>query len=319
MKVWQFALLIGVAIVWPFVATAYATHVSILVLLNVTYSVALYSVFRMGYLSLGHAAFIALGAYGCVILSVKFGLSPWLGIPFGALVAGVFASGLGLLTLGLRGIYFSMAIFAFGEIVTAFFRAFDWFGGPAGIPGVPRPEFFGLPLATHFSFYWLVLGVALLGTGLLYRLQFTRFGATLLTLKSADTERLAESVGIATARYKNAAFVVACMVTGAAGGVHAQYFLYINPQVFTFLTSTDLLIYVMVGGVGSFWGPVLGAAVLTIAGEQLYSVGYWKTLIYALILMTVIMVLPGGLVDLPRRLQAWRLGAASRRAGLEPK
>ena len=304
-------LLLAVLVVLPFLATPYAMHVAIVVLFSVTYTAALYAVLRMGYLSLGHAGFIALGAYACVILSVRLGVSPWLGIPAGGLVAGLAAWGLGALTLRLRGIYFSLAVFAFGEIVTAFFRAFDWFGGPAGIPGVPRPSFFGTPLASHFAFYWLVLAVAVPGIGLLYRLQFTRFGATLLTLKSADSEKLAESVGIPAARYKTAAFVVSCAVTGCMGAVHAQYLLFVNPQIFTFLTSTDLLIYAMVGGLASFWGPILGAGVLTALGEQLFSVGYWKTLVYAAILMIVILVLPGGLIDLPRRLRARARAAAA--------
>ena len=305
----RIGLLLALLVLLPFVATPYALHVAIVVIMNATYAAALYAVLRMGYLSLGHAGFIALGAYTCVILSVRLGVSPWLGIPAGGLVAGLFAWGLGALTLRLRGIYFSLAIFAFGEIVTAFFRAFDWFGGPAGIPGVPRPSFFGTPLASHFLFYWLVLAVAVLGIGVLYRLQATRFGAVLLTLKSADSERLAESVGIAAGRYKTAAFVVSCVVAGMMGAVHAQYLLFVNPQVFTFLTSTDLLIYAMVGGLSSFWGPILGAGLLTALGEQLFSAGYWKTLIYAAILMIVIMLLPGGLVDLPRRLRAGRKAA----------
>jgi branched-chain amino acid transport system permease protein len=307
-------VLVVLLVALPFVATPYMLHVAIVVLLNVTYTAALYAVLRMGYLSLGHAGFIALGAYTCVILSVRLGLSPWLGIPAGGLVAGLFAWGLGALTLRLRGIYFALAIFAFGEIVTAFFRAFDWFGGPAGIPAVPRPVFFGVPLTSHFSFYWLALTVTVVCIGVLYRLQYTRFGAALLTLKTADTERLAESVGIPAARYKTAALVISCVVVGMAGAVHAQYLMFVNPQVFTFLTSTDLLIYAMVGGLSSFWGPLIGAGLLTALGEQLFSVGYWKTLIYAVILMAVIMLLPGGIVDLPRRLRMLRKGGPVRPA-----
>lgn len=314
MKAWRVPLLLLLLVALPFAAPPYLLHVAIVVLLNVTYAASLYAILRMGYLSLGHAGFIALGAYTCVVLSVRLGVSPWLGIPAGGLVAGAFAWGLGALTLRLRGIYFSLAIFAFGEIVTAFFRAFDWFGGPAGIPNVPRPAFFGIALADHFSFYWLVLGTMLPCIALLHRLEFTRFGATLLTLKTADTERLAESVGIPAARYKTAAFVVACTVAGVGGAVHAQYLLFVNPQVFTFLTSTDLLIYAMVGGLANFWGPLIGAGVLTALGEQLFSAGYWKTLIYAAILMAVILLLPGGLIDLPRRLGLAR-GAGERSGG----
>ena len=138
---------------------------------------------------------------------------------------------------------------------------------------------------------------------LLYRLQYTRYGATLLTLKTEASERLAQSVGIDAARLKTATFALSCAVVGTMGAVHAQYLMFINPQVFTFLTSTDLLIYAMVGGVSHFWGPVLGAGLLTLLGEQLFSAGYWKTLVYALVLMVVILSLPGGLVSLLDRVR----------------
>lgn len=288
----------------PSVATTYWMHIAIVVLLNITYTVALFSVLRMGYLSLGHAGFIALGAYACVVLSVRWDLSPWWGILVAGLLSGTVAWGLGALTIRLRGIYFSLAIFAFGEIIVAFFRAFDWFGGPSGIANVPRPVFFGHALNDHFSFYWLVLCLSLFFTVLLYRLQYTRYGTTLLTLKTEASERLAQSVGIDAARLKTATFALSCAVVGTMGAVHAQYLMFINPQVFTFLTSTDLLIYAMVGGTTHFWGPVLGAGLLTLLGEQLFSAGYWKTLAYAVVLMVVILSLPGGLMSLLERMRA---------------
>jgi len=252
---------------------------------------------------LGHAGFIALGAYTCVVLTVRLDISPWWGILGAGVMSGTVAWGLGAMTMRLRGIYFSLAIFAFGEIVVAFFRAFDWFGGPSGIANVPRPVFFGHALNDHFSFYWLVLCMSLFFMALLYRLQYTRYGATLLTLKTEASERLAQSVGIDAARLKTATFALSCAVVGTMGAVHAQYLMFINPQVFTFLTSTDLLIYAMVGGVSHFWGPVLGAGLLTLLGEQLFSAGYWKTLVYALVLMVVILSLPGGLVSLLDRVR----------------
>jgi len=287
----------------PAVATTYWMHIAIVVLLNITYTVALFSVLRMGYLSLGHAGFIALGAYTCVVLTVRLDMSPWWGILGAGVMSGAVAWGLGAMTMRLRGIYFSLAIFAFGEIVVAFFRAFDWFGGPSGIANVPRPVFFGHALTDHFSFYWLVLCLSLFFMALLYRLQYTRYGATLLTLKTEASERMAQSVGIDAARLKTATFALSCAVVGTMGAVHAQYLMFINPQVFTFLTSTDLLIYAMVGGVSHFWGPVLGAGLLTLLGEQLFSAGYWKTLVYALVLMVVILSLPGGVVSLLDRVR----------------
>ncbi|MFM8557233.1 MAG: ABC transporter permease subunit, partial [Betaproteobacteria bacterium] len=108
--------LILVLLVLPFVATNYWLHVAIVVLMNITYTVALCAVLRMGYLSLGHAGFIALGAYTSVVLSVRFGVSPWFGIVAAAAMSGAVAWGLGALTLRLRGRFFSLAVFAFGEI-----------------------------------------------------------------------------------------------------------------------------------------------------------------------------------------------------------
>jgi branched-chain amino acid transport system permease protein len=279
----------------PFVVSNYWLHVAIVVLMNITYTVALCAVLRMGYLSLGHAGFIALGAYTSVVCSVRFGLSPWFGIVAAAALCGVVAWGLGALTLRLRGIYFSLAVFAFGEIVVAIARAFDWLGGPSGIANVPRPSFFGIKLDTHFSFYWLAMALAVLLVTFFARLEQTRFGATLLTLKTEPGERLAESVGVNTAAHKAACFAMSCAAVGAMGAVHSMYLLFVNPQVFSFLMSTDLVIYAMIGGTTGFWGPVLGAGALTALGEQLFSVGYWKTLVYALILMGVILVVPGGL------------------------
>ena len=288
---WLLALLLAL----PFVVSNYWLHVAIVVLMNITYTVALCAVLRMGYLSLGHAGFIALGAYTSVVCSVRFGLSPWLGMVAAAALCGAVAWGLGALTLRLRGIYFSLAVFAFGEIVVAVARAFDWLGGPSGIANVPRPSFLGIKLDTHFSFYWLAMAVAVLIVTFFARLEQTRFGATLLTLKTEPGERLAESVGVDTAAYKATCFAMSCAAVGAMGAVHSMYLLFVNPQVFSFLMSTDLVIYAMIGGTTGFWGPVLGAGALTALGEQLFSVGYWKTLVYALILMGVILLVPGGL------------------------
>ena len=303
--------LLSALLILPFLATNYWLHVATVVLMNITYTVALCAVLRMGYLSLGHAGFIALGAYTSVVLSVRFGLSPWLGILAAALMCGAIAWALGSLTLRLRGIYFSLAVFAFGEIVVAIARAFDWLGGPSGISNVPRPSFFGITLDTHFSFYWLAMSLAVVIVAFFARLEKTRFGATLLTLKTESSERLAESVGVDTARHKTACFAMSCAAVGAMGAVHSMYLLFVNPQVFSFLMSTDLVIYAMIGGTAGFWGPVLGAGVLTALGEQLFSAGYWKTLVYALVLMGVILVMPGGLTAMS---QLWKRETAPRTA-----
>jgi branched-chain amino acid transport system permease protein len=292
-------LLLAALVVLPPLGEPYVLHVAIVVLIHVVYAQALYVIMRMGYLSFGHAGYIALGGYTSALLATKLGVTPWLGFLAGGVVAGIFAWALGAVTLKLRGIYFSLSVFAFAEVVNAVFRAFEVFGGPAGIAAVPRPTLLGIRLNTHLQFYYVVLVVALVSLFFLYRLQWTRFGFTLLALRTRETEALAESIGINAARHKTLAFVVSCFFCGLMGAVHVHYLRFVSPFVFTFFLSNDLMIYVMVGGLGSYWGPMLGTVLLTGLGEQLFAAGYYKSLVYAVILLIVILTLPGGLISLP--------------------
>jgi branched-chain amino acid transport system permease protein len=296
----------------PPLAEPYVLHVAIVVLIHVVYAAALYVIMRMGYLSFGHAGYIALGGYTSALLATKLAVTPWIGFVAGGIVAGVFAWALGTVTLKLRGIYFSLSVFAFAEVVNAVFRAFEFFGGPAGIAAVPRPAFLGTRLNTHLQFYYVVLAVTLVSLVFLHRLSWTRFGFTLLALRTSATEALAESIGIHAARHKTLAFVASCFFCGLMGAVHVHYLRFVSPFVFTFYLSTDLMVYVMVGGLGSFWGPVLGTVLLTGLGEQLFAAGYYKSLVYAVVLLVVILALPGGLISLPRVL---RRGATAERPG----
>ncbi len=305
MKTAALVLLLLALVALPPLAEPYMLHVAIVVLMNAVYAEALYVIMRMGYLSFGHAGYIAVGAYTSALLATKLGVSVWLGFLAGGTAAALLAWLLGMVTLKLRGIYFSLSVFAFAEVVNAVFRAFDFFGGPAGIAGVPRPMFFGARLNTHLGFYYVVLGAAVISLGFLYRLAATRFGFTLLALRTRDTEGLAESVGIDAARYKTLAFVVSCFFCGLMGAIHGHYLRFVSPFVFTFFFSTDLVIFNMVGGLGSFWGPLAGSVLLTALGEQLFAAGYYKSLVYAVVLLVVILALPGGLIQLPRLREAW--------------
>lgn len=300
----------------PPLADPYLLHVAIVVLINVVYAESLYVIMRMGYLSFGHAGYIAIGAYTSALLATKLGVSVWLGFLAGGVAAAVLAWLLGMVTLKLRGIYFSLSVFAFAEVVNAVFRAFDVFGGPAGIPDVPRPVFFGTRLNSHLGFYYVVLAAAAVSLAFLYRLAGTRFGFTLLALRTRATETLAESLGIDAARYKTIAFVISCFFCGFMGAIHGHYLRFVSPFVFTFFSSTDLVIFNMVGGLGSFWGPLAGSALLTALGEQLFAAGYYKSLVYAVVLLVVILALPGGLIELPRAREAW--AAMRTRWGKQP-
>jgi branched-chain amino acid transport system permease protein len=294
------AVVVAALFLLPPLGEPYVLHVAIVVLIHVVYAQALYVIMRMGYLSFGHAGYIALGGYTSALLATKLPVTPWLGFLAGGVVAAAFAWALGAVTLKLRGIYFSLSVFAFAEVVNAVFRAFEFFGGPAGIAAVPRPALFGTKLNSHLQFYYVVLVVGLVSLVFLHRLQWTRFGFTLLALRTRETEALAESIGIDAARHKTLAFVVSCFFCGLMGAVHVHYLRFVSPFVFTFFLSTDLMVYVMVGGLGSYWGPLVGTVLLTGLGEQLFAAGYYKSLVYAVVLLVVILALPGGLISLPR-------------------
>jgi len=311
MKRGLLTLVVAALALLPPLGAPYVLHVAIVVLVHVVYAQALYIIMRMGYLSFGHAGYIALGGYTSALLATKLAISPWIGFVAGGIVAALLAWALGAVTLKLRGIYFSLSVFAFAEVVNAVFRAFEFFGGPAGIAAVPRPGLFGARLNTHLQFYYVVLAVTLISVVFLYRLQWTRFGFTLLSLRTSATEALAESIGINAARHKTLAFVASCFFCGVMGAVHVHYLRFVSPFVFTFFLSTDLMVYVMVGGLGSFWGPMLGTVLLTGLGEQLFAAGYYKSLVYAVVLLVVILALPGGLISLPH---VFRRGAATERA-----
>jgi len=311
MKRGLLTLVVAALALLPPLGAPYVLHVAIVVLVHVVYAQALYIIMRMGYLSFGHAGYIALGGYTSALLATKLAISPWIGFVAGGIVAALLAWALGAVTLKLRGIYFSLSVFAFAEVVNAVFRAFEFFGGPAGRGRLPRPGLFGARLNTHLQFYYVVLAVTLISVVFLYRLQWTRFGFTLLSLRTSATEALAESIGINAARHKTLAFVASCFFCGVMGAVHVHYLRFVSPFVFTFFLSTDLMVYVMVGGLGSFWGPMLGTVLLTGLGEQLFAAGYYKSLVYAVVLLVVILALPGGLISLPH---VFRRGAATERA-----
>ena len=204
---------------------------------------------------------------------------------------------LGTVTLKLRGIYFSLSVFAFAEVVNAVFRAFEVFGGLPASPRCRGPRCSGRDsIRTCSSItwcWWSRSSRCSSSTGCSGRASF------ILALRTSATEALAESIGINAARHKTFAFVVSCFFCGLMGAVHVHY-LRFSPFVFTFFLSTDLMVYVMVGGLGSYWGPMLATLLLTSLGEQLFAAGYYKSLVYAVVLLVVILALPGGLISLPR-------------------
>ena len=213
---------------------------------------------RMGYLSFGHAGYIALGGYTSALLATKLGRHAVARVPRRRPVAG-------RLRLDARRGDPEAPRHLLQPVGLRLRRGrqrrlprLRGVRGPAGIAAVPRPAFFGTPLNTHLGFYYVVLAVAWSVARFPLPPAVTRFGFTLLALRTRDTEALAESVGIDAARYKTIAFVVSCFFCGVMGAVHVHYLRFVSPFVFTFFLSTDLVIYAWWAGSGASGARSLG-------------------------------------------------------------
>jgi len=248
-----------------------------------------------GQISLGHAAFFGLGAYTSGILTATYGLNPWLALPVGLAVAGGAAFLIGVPALKLRGYYLAMATLGFGIIVYIILNQTQaWTGGPSGLSGIPSLSLFGFPLNTPGRLYlliWPVLGVILL---LSANLVDSRLGRALRALH--DSESAAQSLGVDTSRAKLLIFVWSALYAALAGSFYAHTLNFIAPSSFGFMFSIKLVTMVVVGGMASIWGSLLGAAVLTVLPELLVVFHDYEIIIFGGILMAVMIFLPRGLV-----------------------
>jgi branched-chain amino acid transport system permease protein len=301
-RIVKFALFAGVFIVFPILASRGWQHILIMALFYMTYSIGLWVIMRMGYVSFGHAAFVGIGAYASAMLTTMAKLPVLVAIPISGLIAAIIGLGMGKITLQLRGIYFSMTIFSFVEVVRALWLAFDHpFGGAMGIMNIPKPAILGIKLSTHLSFYLLLLFFFIVIFLFLWNLDKSHFGFTCLAVQTKDNELLAQSIGINTTRYKNVSLGISSLICGLGGALYAHYFSFVSPFVFTVFMSNDLVVFNMVGGTSSIFGPLIGAGLLTVISELMLSAGYYRTLIFGFLLLVSILVFPGGLISLFRK------------------
>ena len=274
----------------------YWLHVYIMTCLNICLAVSLRVLWNVGLLSCGHAAFMGIGAYTSALLAKGVGLSPWLSIPVGGGAAVLISLALGYPALRLTGIYFVLVTFAFNEV---FFliatRLREFTGGPSGLLGIPRPT--GIPSGKMAYAYFASL-VLLFTLTVLYRFEFSRVGRIWLAIR--DTELRSKCVGIQTTHYKLFAFGVSSFFAGLAGGVYAHYIGFISPSDFTIWQSIYAQIYMIVGGVTTFAGPILGSVALTVLSEFIRAAGPLQSVIYGTLLAVVMLFWPGGLISLTK-------------------
>lgn len=253
-----------------------------------------------GLLDLGYVAFYALGAYCYALLSTKVGVSFWLALPLGALLASLFGVLLGIITLRLRGDYLAIVTLGFIHIIYLVLNNWDSLtNGPNGILNIERPKIGGFLLSQPIHFYYLILGILLLAILIVNRLNNSYIGRAWIAVR--EDEVAAAAMGIDVTKMKILAFALGAAWAGVAGVFFAGKFAFVSPESFKFLETVFVLSMVVLGGMGSISGVILGALILVILPEVLREFQSFRMMIFGGAMVLMMIFRPQGLIGNPRR------------------
>jgi branched-chain amino acid transport system permease protein len=296
--------LVAVNVLLPkLIPNSYYLRVIMLCGINVILAVSLNLVNGFtGQFSIGHAGFMAIGAYTSAVITMKalpgaIAAMAAVGIPpilahgaalltatlAGGSLAAVAGLAVGLPSLRLRGDYLAIVTLGFGEIIRVVILNVDAIGGARGLSGVPA----------YTNFFWVALWVVIV-VGVSYNLLASTHGRAMLAIR--EDEIAAESLGVPTTRYKVMAFVVSAFFAGVAGALYAHYDSYLNPASFTFLRSIEIIAMIVLGGMGSVSGAIMAAIALTVLPEALRGVKEYRMVIYAMLLIVLMITRPSGIM-----------------------
>jgi branched-chain amino acid transport system permease protein len=248
-----------------------------------------------GQISLGQSGFVAIGAYATALLMAR-GLTFWLALPLGGVIAGIPGFLIAIPALRLRGVYLALVTFGFGAIVEmALIHWVSLTRGPDGLK-VLNPQLGSFVFNSDLSMFYLVFAVTLIMVFIAQRITRSHVGRVFLSIR--DSEIAAESMGVDVTRYKIVAFVLSAFYGGIAGGLYASLVAFISPDAFTVLESILYLTMVVVGGLGSIWGAIIGGVVLSFLPEFLRQFKELQELLFGAILILSLIFLPNGLVGL---------------------
>jgi branched-chain amino acid transport system permease protein len=327
-KSFSFFLLIILAFTPPiFIKNEYVIHILITICINILIASSFRLIMTTGLFSFCHTAFVGIGGYASALTVMRLGQSSWVGLIFAPFVTMLIAIAFGLILLRLKGTYFFLATFAFGEIVMLVFTRFtNPFGGAAGLMHIPPPNPITIPglLTIKFdsimAFYYFALIITLVPLLITYRMDRSRMGAIWTGIQQAD--QLAQSVGINVMLYKIIAFTVGSSMAAVAGAFQAQYISHVHPGGFGFVVLVNYLTFVIVGGRKKFIGPVIGTSLLVLLGEFLglyEDLAQYQAIIYGIILILFVIFLPEGIISLPDKVSSWYRELKSRGELGQPK
>jgi branched-chain amino acid transport system permease protein len=292
------------ALVFPFIFSMYQTNIMITGLIYVMLGLGLNIVVGLaGLLDLGYVAFYAVGAYSYALLNHHFGLSFWMVLPIGAGMGAFFGILLGFPVLRLRGDYLAIVTLGFGEIIRLILENWNEFSfGPSGIANIPRPSFFGIQLSLQNAtiyLYYLMIVLVIFTIFVVERLQNSRIGRAWIALR--EDEIACEAMGIDRRKTKLTAFALGATWAGMAGVIFAAKTTFINPASFTIWESIIILCIVVLGGMGSIIGVILGSFILILLPEYLRVFSEYRMLVFGGMLVLMMVFRPGGIVSDVRR------------------
>jgi branched-chain amino acid transport system permease protein len=292
-------LIVIIALLPIILDSPYIMHILILTFIYIIATVSLRTITISGQFPLAHAAFMGIGAYLAGMASKWLGWEPWLTIPLAALATTAIGMLIGYPFARLRALYYAMGSLFFGiGVIYMIYAGGIWTGGYAGLIGI-GPMFGGSKVA-HYYFF---LGLTLVSIIALYRFEFSRIGINMKAI--AQSHLVASSVGINEGWYRILAVGVGCFFAGLAGAGYAHYNTVLSPASFNFMATLWLVMYVLIGGIDSFAGPIVGTAILVLLPEFSRDLKVYSPYLSAFLLLIVVYLMPQGLVSLPRLVRSW--------------
>jgi len=289
---------------FPYLFSTYQTNIMTTALMYVVLGLGLNIVVGVaGLLDLGYVAFYAVGAYSYALLNFHFGLGFWVVLPIGGILAAFLGILLGFPVLRLRGDYLAIVTLGFGEIIRLILENWNTFSqGPSGVANIARPSFFGIDMSFAggiIYIYYLVLLLVVFTIFVVNRLQNSRLGRAWLALR--EDEIACEAMGIDKTKTKLMAFSLGACWAGLVGVIFAAKTTFVNPASFTFLESAIILSIVVLGGMGSIIGVIMGALILILLPEYLRALSEYRMLAFGAILVIMMVFKPNGIISNVRR------------------
>jgi branched-chain amino acid transport system permease protein len=287
----------------------YTLHILCLIGINIIFACSINAILNVGELNLGQAAFMGIGAYSSTLLVMRLNLSFWFALPIAMIITAIVSLPMGYVTLRFKGAYFLLFTFLFAELVRVLLSNF-WIGLFGGIPGltnIPRPfihirSLLHVNFSSKAHFYYLILILTLFTIFMMQRIDRSRIGMVFKAISQSDA--LAESIGISSMKVKLLGCAMGCFFAGMAGSLYAHFVGVITPPDFSLHAVLAPIAYVVVGGIGSVLGPVIGTVFLMMLSHFfLRQFGLYELLIYGVIIVFIIRFMPEGLISLPRRLR----------------